>query len=207
MTTTIHTFRAMKEEGKKIVFLTAYDWLLAHYYHEHEAVPSERAVRDVVRTLAAHALLNSSVHPRIARASRTSRNSLSLPFPYPNPDPPATLQSSRSLLSVAFEDDWRRCLAWLLAALRPNALRALHRNRLPPPRYRRRTRTAALHSPASRHPRRARPSALQTARRLRRCERIRGHSGRTRRFLPFGSHAGVSPNSFLASAPRRLCGS
>lgn len=28
---TVRTFRAMKEEGRKIVFLTAYDWLLARY--------------------------------------------------------------------------------------------------------------------------------------------------------------------------------
>ncbi len=31
MTATVHTFRTMKEEGRKIVFLTAYDWLLARY--------------------------------------------------------------------------------------------------------------------------------------------------------------------------------
>jgi 3-methyl-2-oxobutanoate hydroxymethyltransferase len=34
MSATVHTFRKMKEEGKKIVFLTAYDWLLAHYLEE-----------------------------------------------------------------------------------------------------------------------------------------------------------------------------
>jgi 3-methyl-2-oxobutanoate hydroxymethyltransferase len=32
--TTVRTFRAMKEEGRKIVFLTAYDWLLARYVAE-----------------------------------------------------------------------------------------------------------------------------------------------------------------------------
>ncbi len=31
MTATVRTFQQMKQEGKKIVFLTAYDWLLAHY--------------------------------------------------------------------------------------------------------------------------------------------------------------------------------
>jgi 3-methyl-2-oxobutanoate hydroxymethyltransferase len=34
MAANVRTFRAMKEEGRKIVFLTAYDWLLARYVAE-----------------------------------------------------------------------------------------------------------------------------------------------------------------------------
>ena len=34
MSTTVRTFAEMKREGKKIVFLTAYDWLLARYVAE-----------------------------------------------------------------------------------------------------------------------------------------------------------------------------
>ena len=52
---------------------------------------------------------------------QTSRSSAALPAPVPGPpDAPATpLQILRSCLNLSCHADWLRCLAWLLASLRP----------------------------------------------------------------------------------------
>jgi hypothetical protein len=49
---------------------------------------------------------------------QTSRSTLSLPAPAA-PSAPGALETLRSCLNLASRADWLRCLAWLLAALRP----------------------------------------------------------------------------------------
>ena len=53
---------------------------------------------------------------------QTSRSSAPLPDPVSSPDdaPSAPLQTLRSCLNLSSRSDWLRCLAWLLAALRPH---------------------------------------------------------------------------------------
>ncbi len=46
-------------------------------------------------------------------------SAIDLPEPVESPDPAVPLQTLRSCLNLAAPADWRRCLAWLLAAMRP----------------------------------------------------------------------------------------
>jgi hypothetical protein len=51
---------------------------------------------------------------------QTSRSSTSLPQPVLTPAPSAPFHALRSCLNLSGRSDWLRCLAWLLAALRPD---------------------------------------------------------------------------------------
>jgi hypothetical protein len=51
---------------------------------------------------------------------QTSRSTLSLPTPVPPSPASNPLEALRSCLNLSSRADWLRCLAWLLAALRPD---------------------------------------------------------------------------------------
>ncbi|HYW41234.1 MAG TPA: hypothetical protein VE959_00160 [Bryobacteraceae bacterium] len=50
----------------------------------------------------------------------TSRSTNRIPTPVPSNDPATDLETLRSCLNLPSRSDWLRCLAWLLAALRPS---------------------------------------------------------------------------------------